>query len=251
MRGNPHPNTVGLKRTAGPGRPPGSKNKLSVARVEEELRRIATFDPITLFERVRDPTTGKIRRCFTLREIHAMDPETRACIASVKVRTENLTSGDDAQDQTVEVKLWNKLETHRLLTLLTRRLAPVKDLGRGRVQLIESPDDAVSTGAAFQIVPDRPATVTIPNDAGATGQSLVASLWHAAIRTGRLRLLLVHFSRVGTSIGRFLRHRSPRSPCDTFERYRRAQSAEFPNSRVVLARHHASFASSVGLAHLA
>ena len=113
MRGNPHPATAHLnsaRGVAGPGRPKGSKNKLTVARVEEELRRIATFDPITLFERVRDPTTGKIRRCFTLREIHAMDPETRACIASVKVRTENLTSGDDAQDQTVEIKLWNKLD---------------------------------------------------------------------------------------------------------------------------------------------
>jgi hypothetical protein len=101
---------AGLKRTAGPGRPKGAKNKLSVERVEEEIRRIATLDPITLFERVRDPTTGKIRRTFTLRRIADMDPETRACIASVKVRTENLTSGDDAQDQTVEIKLWNKLD---------------------------------------------------------------------------------------------------------------------------------------------
>ena len=39
-----------------------------------------------------------------------MDAETRACIASLKVRTENLTFGDDAQDQTVEIKLWNKLD---------------------------------------------------------------------------------------------------------------------------------------------
>ena|SRR6516164_2880516 len=112
MRRNPrataHLNSA--RGVAGPGRPKGSKNKLTEARVEEELRRIATFDPIALFERVRDPTTGQMRRTFTLREIHAMDPETRACIASVKVRTENLTSGDDAQDQTVEIKLWNKLD---------------------------------------------------------------------------------------------------------------------------------------------
>ena len=113
MRRNPHPATTHLNSARGipgPGRPKGSKDKLSVARVEEELRRIALLDPITLFERFRDPTTGKMRRVFTLREIHAMDPETRACIASVKVRTENLTSGDDAQDQTVEIKLWNKLD---------------------------------------------------------------------------------------------------------------------------------------------
>jgi hypothetical protein len=103
-------NISGLKRDAGPGRPKGSKNKLTAARVEEEFRRIATLDPVTLFERVRDPKTGKLRRYYTLREIHAMDPETRACIASIKVRTENLNSGDDKQDQTVEIRLWNKVD---------------------------------------------------------------------------------------------------------------------------------------------
>jgi len=110
VKRNPHPNTSGLKRTAGPGRPKGSKDKVSAERIEEEIGRIALIDPITLFERFRDPVTGKHRRSFTLREIHNMDPETRACIASIKVRTENLTSGDDAQDQTVEIKLWNKLD---------------------------------------------------------------------------------------------------------------------------------------------
>jgi hypothetical protein len=75
----PNLNTSGLKRTAGPGRPKGSKNKLTVERIEEELRRIATFDPITLFERVRDPTTGKIRRCFTLRAERKFLPERQHC----------------------------------------------------------------------------------------------------------------------------------------------------------------------------
>jgi hypothetical protein len=88
------------------------------------LRRIATFDPIALFERVRDPTTGKPRRTFTLREIHDMDPATRSCIASIKVRTENLTTGDDAQDQTVEVKLWNKIDA---LTLCAKHFGWLTD----------------------------------------------------------------------------------------------------------------------------
>ena len=39
-----------------------------------------------------------------------MDADTRACIAGIKVRTENLTAGDDAQDQTVEIKLWSKID---------------------------------------------------------------------------------------------------------------------------------------------
>src|SRR5215472_8048311 len=96
MRRNPHPKTAHLNSALGipgPGRPKRSKDKLTAERVEEELRRIATFDPVTLFERFRDPTTGKVRRVFTLREIHAMDPETRACIASVKVRTETSPPG--------------------------------------------------------------------------------------------------------------------------------------------------------------
>ena len=95
----------GLKRTAGPGRPKGSKNKLTIARVEQELRRIALMDPLQLFEK----THGK-NRTFTLRKIADMDADTRACIASVKVRTENLTAGDKAQDQTVEIKLWDKVK---------------------------------------------------------------------------------------------------------------------------------------------
>jgi|SRR5437773_611919 len=96
------PNQDKLKR-GGPGRPKGSKNKLTVERVEEEIRRIALMDPLALFGRVHGT-----RRRFTMREIADMDPEIRACIASVKVKTENLTAGDDRQDQTVEIKLWNK-----------------------------------------------------------------------------------------------------------------------------------------------
>jgi hypothetical protein len=137
MRRNPRPATAHLNSALGipgPGRPKGSKAKLTAARVEEEIRRIATFDPVTLFERFRDPTTGKVRRVFTLRKIHAMDPETRACIASVKVRTENLTSGDDAQDQTVEIKLWNKLDA---LALCAKHFGWVTDKHEVTVHLDE------------------------------------------------------------------------------------------------------------------
>jgi hypothetical protein len=137
MRRNPHPKTAHLNSALGipgPGRPKGSKDKLTAERVEEEIRRIATFDPVTLFERFRDPTTEKIRRTFTLREIHAMDPDTRACIASVKVRTENLTSGDDAQDQTVEIKLWNKLDA---LALCAKHFGRVTDKHEVTVHLDE------------------------------------------------------------------------------------------------------------------
>lgn len=112
-------NTTGLKRTAGPGRPKGAKNKLTIARVEEEIRRLALMDPLALFERAQGS-----RRVFTLREIADMDPDTRACIASVKVKTENLTAGDKKQDTTVEIRLWNKIDA---LTLCAKHFGWVKD----------------------------------------------------------------------------------------------------------------------------
>lgn len=112
---NHNPRKIG----AGPGRPKGSKNKLTRERVEEELRYIAFSDPLGLFER----SYGKQRK-FTLRELDAMAPEMRRCIASIKVRTENLTAGDDAQDSTVEVKLWEKTKA---LELCARALGMLRD----------------------------------------------------------------------------------------------------------------------------
>jgi len=121
-QGNPHPKRPPLPHERGlknPGRTPGSKNKLTRERVEQELRYIALSDPIRLFDR-----TAKGQRTFTLREIHAMPEEMRRCIASVKVRTENLTAGDDAQDTTVEVRLWDKTKA---LELCARALGMLKD----------------------------------------------------------------------------------------------------------------------------
>lgn len=103
-----------LKRDAGPGRPKGSKNKITRERWEQEVRRIALIDIASVFERVKDPVTGKVRRYFTLREVHDMDADTRACIASIKVRTENLTAGDGKQDDVVELKFWDKLKALEL-----------------------------------------------------------------------------------------------------------------------------------------
>lgn len=114
-RGNPQ----NLKRDAGPGRPKGSKNKLSRERVELELSRIALSDPIALFDGV-----AKGRRTFRLRELTDMSEDMRRCIASIKVRTENLTAGDGQQDSTVEVKLWDKTKA---LELCARSLGMLKD----------------------------------------------------------------------------------------------------------------------------
>lgn len=111
--------TAKLKRDAGPGRPKGSKNKLTRARVEQELRYIALSDPIALFDRV-----AKGKREFKLREIQAMSSEMRRAIASVKVKTENLAAGDGVQDTTVEVRLWDKTKA---LELCARALGMLKE----------------------------------------------------------------------------------------------------------------------------
>jgi hypothetical protein len=113
-KGNPanlRPSTPGHRGAgdSGAGRRKGSKNKLSVERVQTEIARIALSDPLLLFTKAH----GR-QRTFTLREIDQMSPEIRACIAKIKVKTENLTAGDDHQDTTVEVHLWDKMKALEL-----------------------------------------------------------------------------------------------------------------------------------------
>ena len=109
-----------IKLPPGKGRPKGSKNKLTRERVEQELRYLALQDPIALFDRV-----AKGKRTFKLRELVDMPEEMRRCVASVKVRTENLTAGDGEQDTTVEVRLWDKTKA---LELCARSLGMLKDV---------------------------------------------------------------------------------------------------------------------------
>jgi len=73
------------------------------------VRFLAFSDVAQLFDRVH-----KGSRTFTLRQIQDMPPEIRKCISSVKVKTENLTAGDGAQDTTVEIKLWSKTDALQL-----------------------------------------------------------------------------------------------------------------------------------------
>lgn len=119
---NSNPKTAHLKGSrgeAGPGRPKGSKNKLTRERVEQELRYLAFSNIIQAFEGVHGN-----RRRFTLRELRAMPEEMQRAISSVKVRTENLTAGDGEQDTTVEIKLWSK---DKALELCARSLGMLKD----------------------------------------------------------------------------------------------------------------------------
>lgn len=102
-------NTSGLKRDAGPGRPRGSRNKLTRERWEKEVRAIALSNIVQAFTSIHGP-----KRTFTLKELRAMPEEMQRAISSVKVRTENLTPGDNAQDTTIEIKLWDKTKALEL-----------------------------------------------------------------------------------------------------------------------------------------
>jgi hypothetical protein len=116
---NPNPVRVRtLPNGPGHGRTKGSKNKLTRAMVENELRVVAMTNAARLM-------FGTGKRKYTMREIAEMPEALQRCIASVKVKTENLTAGDDAQDHTVEIRLWPKVQA---LELCARALGMLKDV---------------------------------------------------------------------------------------------------------------------------
>ena len=70
---------------------------LTTERTLEEIRRIALFDPIGVFDEHGN-----------LLHVKDMSPEVRACIASVKILKVNTKSGDGIIDTVYEVKFWDK-----------------------------------------------------------------------------------------------------------------------------------------------
>ena len=107
---NPNGPPVASRPPLKPGIGRTAPAKVTRARVETELRHIAFSDPKDLFVRM---AAGS--RKFTLQEICAMPENVRRAIASVKVRTENLSSGDGKQDTTVEIKFWDKVKALELI----------------------------------------------------------------------------------------------------------------------------------------
>jgi phage terminase small subunit len=88
---------------------------LTAARILEELRRLACFDP---------------RSCFTeagnLKPLHLLTDEQASAIASFEVVKRNLTAGDGAVDTVYKVRFWDKTRALELLAkhfgLLVERL---------------------------------------------------------------------------------------------------------------------------------
>lgn len=107
---NPNGVPAHLRAPLKPGIGRTAPSRVTRARVEEELRHIALSDPLNAFERVK-----KGSQRFRLRDLNEMPPEVRRCIASIKVRTENLKAGDDAQDTTVEIRFWDKIKALELI----------------------------------------------------------------------------------------------------------------------------------------
>jgi phage terminase small subunit len=77
---------------------------LNAARVLEELRRLGLSDVGLLFDE-----HGR------LKPLQDIPLEVRVCIASIKTTKKNLTAGDGAQEDVVEVKLWDKPKALQLL----------------------------------------------------------------------------------------------------------------------------------------
>jgi hypothetical protein len=116
---NPEANWKGKRQIGGPGRPKGSKNKITRETWDAEVRYLAHSNIIDAFTAVHGN-----KRSFTLRELRAMPERMQRAISSVKVRTENLTSGDGETDTTIEIKLWDKT---RALELGARANGWLKD----------------------------------------------------------------------------------------------------------------------------
>ncbi len=107
-KGNHNPNRTGLQpgNNGRGGRPRGSRNRLTIERVEKEIRDVALVDPLMLFTLTKDQNGAIV---YKLRPIQDIPPHTRAAIASVKVKTVNLTAGDAKQDEVVEIRFWDKV----------------------------------------------------------------------------------------------------------------------------------------------
>lgn len=104
-----NPDRPPLPNGPGHGRTKGAKNKITRERWEQEVRCLALSNIVQAFTAVHGN-----KRSFTLKELRAMPEEMQRAISSVKVRTENLTPGDDAQDTTIEIRLWDKTKALEL-----------------------------------------------------------------------------------------------------------------------------------------
>lgn len=117
---NRNPPTQHLKRTAGPGRPKGSPNRITRDWVEKHLRWRVDFDP-----RVFAAKMGKGKNpTWTLAEIAKFPPEVAMCLESYDVVLGNIDHGDGALETVVKIRWYPK---DKPLELCARTLGMLKD----------------------------------------------------------------------------------------------------------------------------
>jgi hypothetical protein len=115
------PNTHHLKRTAGPGRPKGAKNKITRDWVEQHLRQRVDFDPVkALFSRLgKGP--GAV---WTVRELAALSAAERMCLESVDIVKGNVDQSDHSLETVIKVRWYAK---DKPLEPCARSLGMLKD----------------------------------------------------------------------------------------------------------------------------
>lgn len=121
---NSNPKTGHLKsarKEAGPGRPHGSKNKITREWVEKHLRWRVEFDPVAaLIER-----HGKGKDAvWTLRDLANLSEQERMCLESYDVVKGNVDQSDNALETVIKPRWYPK---DKSLELVCRSLGMLKD----------------------------------------------------------------------------------------------------------------------------
>jgi hypothetical protein len=118
---NRNPQNQDKLRRGGPGRPKGSKNKLTRDWVEHHLRWRVDFDPVAaLIER-----HGKGKDAvWTMRDLAKLSPQERMCLESYDVVKGNVDKTDDALETVIKPRWYAK---DKALELCARSLGMLKD----------------------------------------------------------------------------------------------------------------------------
>ncbi len=119
---NRHPPTQHLKRGGSPGKPKGTKNKITRDWVEKHLRWRVEFDPVAaLIER---HCKGK-DAVWTLRDLANLSEQERMCLESYDVVKGNVDQSDDALETVIKPRWYAK---EKALELCARSLGMLKDV---------------------------------------------------------------------------------------------------------------------------
>jgi hypothetical protein len=118
---NPEANWKGKRTIGGPGRPKGSKNRITRDWVENHLRWRVDFDPVAaLIER-----HGKGKDAtWTLRDLAKLTPRERMCLESYDVVKGNVDQSDDALETVIKPRWYPK---DKALELCARSLGMLRD----------------------------------------------------------------------------------------------------------------------------